>query len=656
MVVSDTSRMLPHRRARGEPPLIVALRADDPSKSIHIAEAARGLSAGAICPICREPLIARRGPINTDHFSHRSNSVCAGAFESALHVFAKECLARHASLVLPPLVLQHRGLTETVIKAQPVQFDQVRLEEQPGYHASGRIKPDVLAIKAGHQLLIEIFVTHPVDPAKRRKIEQRNIGAIEIDLSGIGRLEDQHELERAILETAPRSWLHHPRLEARRSALDAKANQIEAKKNEAQIRLGERMLKEIAAKIPNPAELMEQCRTLGLAGFLSDELPWHWLSPMSHRTIQAHLLVWLYRDLVQRRERWDHSISLGDMLRHLRAQRCFPSWFDSRTHAKAFSFARAKLPDLEDPASAVRRLAEYLQERGILKHDFGTDYRIGTQMETIVNRAVKEEDDRKERRITIHHLLQQIFIRAEAGYRNSFEPDIWLHHTHGSAFTVVQVIETGCGYEPIHKGLQAIVSFVYGSAPEPMDLLDMPLALTFEAERKRRSEREAAKRLKAEEQERRRQAEAERRANQFVGAVKTVFPEGAPPWIAWPYAERGVAWPMGDGRQPCFLKLSGLVAGDVMPYIARADELGLNRCLVALEDGEAKADAIRKLRSKLMEAANKSYPVEHAKLFLNTAHPKLRMARPLDHCVDQATFSECRALIRRNSPVGPRHP
>lgn len=636
--------MVPHRKMHG-PPLVLALRADDPSKSIHIAEAARGLSAGAICPICREPLVARRGPIKIDHFSHRSNSICAGAAETALHVFAKECLARHASLVLPPLVLQHRGLTETVIKAQPVQFDQVRLEEQPSHHASGRIKPDVLGIKAGRQLLIEIFVTHPVDPAKRRKIEQRNIAAIEIDLSRIGPLEDQHELEHAILETAPRSWLHHPRLEPARRALDVKANKIEAKQNEAQSRLGKRILKEIAAKMADPAELMAECRTLGLDGFLSDELPWCWLSQMSDRTIQAHILVWLYHDLVQRRERWDHLVSLGDMLRHLHAKRCFPPWFDSRKHAKAFAIARAEVPTLVDPASAVRRLAEYLQERSILKHDFGTDYRIGTRMETIVSRAVKEEEDRNERRKTTHHLLQQIYIRAEAGYRNSFEPDIWLHHTHGSPFTVAQAIETGRGYEPIRKGLQAIVSFVYGSAPEPMELLDLPLSLTFEAERKRRSEREAAKRLKAEEQERRRQAEAERRANQFVEAVKTVFPEGAPPWISWPYAERGVGWPMGDGRQPCFLELCGLAAGDVMPHIARADELGLNRCFVALEDGEAKADAIRNLRLKLMEAANKSYPVEHAKLFLNTAHPKLRMARPLDHCVDQATLSECLALM-----------
>jgi len=642
----DTAKLLPHRKSHGEPPLIVALRADDPSKSIHVAEAARGLSAGAICPICREPLVARRGPINIDHFSHRSNSVCAGAFETALHVFAKECLARHARLVLPPLLLQHRGFTETVIKAQPVAFDQVRLEEQPDRHESGRIKPDVLATKAGHQLLIEIFVTHAVDPAKRSKIEQRNIAAIEINLSRLGRLEDPQALERAILETAPRAWLHHPRLESARRALDAKADQIEAKKNETQISLGERILKEIAVKVPDPAKLMTECHRLGLEGFLSDQLPWQWLSPMSHRAIQAHILVWLYRDFAQHRERWHHLISLGDVLRHLHAQRCFPPWFDSRKHAKAFSTARAKLPALEDPANAVLRLAEFLQERGVLEHAYGADYRIGDQMEVIVSRAIREEEDRQERRDAIRHLLQQIFLRAASDYRNTFGSDTWLQHPHGHHPTVLKAIETGRGYESIREALQAIVSFVYGTAPEPLDLLDMPLALTFEAERKRRSDREAEKRLKAEEQERRRRTEAERRASQFAETVKAMFPEGTPPWISWPYTKAGVAWPMGDGRQPCHIKLRGLVAGDVMPDIARADELGLNRCLAALDDGDDRADAIRKLRLKLTEAANRSFSAERAMLFLNSAHSKLpTRAKPLDYCIDQTTLSECLALI-----------
>lgn len=58
----------------------------------HIDKVANGLQCECFCPYCHhEPLVAKNnGKIKDHHFSHASGNACDYAYESMLHLLAKE--------------------------------------------------------------------------------------------------------------------------------------------------------------------------------------------------------------------------------------------------------------------------------------------------------------------------------------------------------------------------------------------------------------------------------------------------------------------------------------------------------------------------------------------------------------------------------------
>jgi len=64
----------------------------------------RGLACRCMCPDCGERLIANHGTgIKQPYFSHESGAECEAAYETALHLLAKEVLAEERRILLPPL-------------------------------------------------------------------------------------------------------------------------------------------------------------------------------------------------------------------------------------------------------------------------------------------------------------------------------------------------------------------------------------------------------------------------------------------------------------------------------------------------------------------------------------------------------------------------
>lgn len=60
-------------------------------KLVHIDDVETGNNCGCICPACKEPLMAKnRGKIKIHHFAHQSGADCAAAYETILHLLAKE--------------------------------------------------------------------------------------------------------------------------------------------------------------------------------------------------------------------------------------------------------------------------------------------------------------------------------------------------------------------------------------------------------------------------------------------------------------------------------------------------------------------------------------------------------------------------------------
>lgn len=69
---------------------------DSPSsggKLVNIDEVENGSACQCFCPACHEPLIAKNnGEIREHHFAHKSGTECEHAYESMLHLYAKEAI------------------------------------------------------------------------------------------------------------------------------------------------------------------------------------------------------------------------------------------------------------------------------------------------------------------------------------------------------------------------------------------------------------------------------------------------------------------------------------------------------------------------------------------------------------------------------------
>jgi hypothetical protein len=60
---------------------------------VHVSAAPRGLACGLCCPVCSEAVIAKKGDKLAHHFSHSSESICAGlGGEGAVHRWVKQVI------------------------------------------------------------------------------------------------------------------------------------------------------------------------------------------------------------------------------------------------------------------------------------------------------------------------------------------------------------------------------------------------------------------------------------------------------------------------------------------------------------------------------------------------------------------------------------
>src|SRR5262249_46973662 len=126
--------------------------------------------------------------------------------ETALHLAAKQILSECREIQLPEVVVYERPRIVFPSESK-YRLENVRTEQR-----TGGIVPDILADCGGRQLMIEIRVTHAVDEAKRKRIQELRISAIEIDLSRACRDLSPESLSNAVIEeTANKKWLFNDR-------------------------------------------------------------------------------------------------------------------------------------------------------------------------------------------------------------------------------------------------------------------------------------------------------------------------------------------------------------------------------------------------------------------------------------------------------------
>ena len=151
---------------------------------VRVSEVVSGLACGCSCPGCGGVLVARKGMKVEHHFAHHGVDDCGGGLESALHLAAKAAFETAGFIALPAVLLKPgaNGSGRVLAEAAVYPIDSVRLEKRVA-----RFVPDVIVEIRGHELLVEVFVTHRVDAVKARRVADAGCSMIEVDLSDLPR-------------------------------------------------------------------------------------------------------------------------------------------------------------------------------------------------------------------------------------------------------------------------------------------------------------------------------------------------------------------------------------------------------------------------------------------------------------------------------------
>ena len=187
-------------------------------KLVGVDEVVSGLSCGCVCPSCGFELQANKGEVRAHYFSHNPSEnqpECRSAFETAIHLMAKQILAEEGKIQLPSLKISRSKKDEngvlhfaeaSVVDEENKAFSNVNLEQR-----LNDIRPDIIGYSNGEPLLIEIAVTHFADAEKKRKIRNQGLAAIEIDLSEIDYEITKAELRSLVVEEIGNMrWLSNP--------------------------------------------------------------------------------------------------------------------------------------------------------------------------------------------------------------------------------------------------------------------------------------------------------------------------------------------------------------------------------------------------------------------------------------------------------------
>lgn len=175
----------------------------------NIEDVPSGLACNCVCPKCRFALEAHKGKVQRPHFQHHSVAECKGAFESQLHLLSKDIIEENKSLMLPVYAGRYCFYPQ-----RQQTFAEVVKE-----CAQDDLQPDCLCKYMDEQgneqtLWVEILFSHAVDEEKARKIRERKIACVEVDVSEL--FKDSEVIDRGTLTdfllNSPdsRKWINNP--------------------------------------------------------------------------------------------------------------------------------------------------------------------------------------------------------------------------------------------------------------------------------------------------------------------------------------------------------------------------------------------------------------------------------------------------------------
>lgn len=271
------------------PNLVAAVSPDD--ELVHVADDRAKSEPNLVCPHCRSPVYAAKGPIRTWHYRHKRGAGCADGGETAIHMLAKRALELEPWIISPPVVATGRASREMLRPSQRLDLSDIALERR-----EAGFRPDLSASAVGHPLFIEIRVTHAVDAAKASRLAQRGVSTIEVDLSRLRWDASPDEIGRAVRELAPRAWAYSRLAAERSAAIRAAEDQDEARRSAELARQAETAVRAFRAGLrreaPTPVEADAEwrCRRLGLGPLVDPPLAADAAFTTSHRIWRSVLL------------------------------------------------------------------------------------------------------------------------------------------------------------------------------------------------------------------------------------------------------------------------------------------------------------------------------------------------------------------------------
>ncbi|SAL06737.1 Competence protein CoiA-like family protein [Caballeronia calidae] len=202
---------------------------DENGRIVDIRDVPPSVEGNFRCAECKQPVTRKQGDDRVGHFAHKAESTCGKAFETALHLLAKQILVESDVLRAPALVCQ--------FDARPSDEDIALFAEQTlHWNSAGEtevwvdgIRPDFRGVWQGKAIFVEVTVTHEPGKPKLEALKRLQTPTLEIDLSAARRDITVEEIRQRVLDaTGGKRWVFYPGEAEVRARLEALRDQREA--------------------------------------------------------------------------------------------------------------------------------------------------------------------------------------------------------------------------------------------------------------------------------------------------------------------------------------------------------------------------------------------------------------------------------------------
>lgn len=597
-------------------------------KMVHISKVKNGLKCGCLCPApnCNEPLIGKTNHA-TPHFSHVANSACGGGPETSIHLLSKEIVEDHKMLFLPEGLASFGEKQVKLWAAYTANFDRVTSESRD----LERIVPDTFMWKGDRQLIVEMAVTHPCDPIKVARVRALQIPLLEIDLSSVPRNAERDFIVDAVLKSAPRSWLYHPRIDKKRDEL---RDVYERKEQQARLafenkvdkfkREYERGLTYIAGSMPDQIDIPDELHRAGLHEHIGIRLGGAGCFFWPPSRLQLHIIEKFVVQLGVRGCSYRPKAILED-LKSAGALRPAFSFVGKKEEEALEALGIAFL----SPYRNVEKYLLYLVEDGViykLQHGYQT---TGGVLSSI-NDYRAEVALRKWQVEKISAVLAKIVEVLPETERNQFSVEQWLaFELPEYQASVGSLIDTADErFDQVELALRRIEEMLFHRGPIVESILGLPIAGEVIRQRELR-ERESAERLALKKGDEKRSREE--RLLELENLASGGLGEDASIWLRSAQSSAGLS-PIDLARE----SHSGLQRATSM----------LGAELQIRERNLRKQNEIAGYVHQLTEEANRILG-ERAQYFLRSPFPKeLGGKRPVEFCISKASLAQCLGLLK----------